>query len=305
MTIPTRPTSLGDRARPIDLEPVRVTNRTRFWREFRRNRVALAGLVIVTTMILGAIFADVIAPFSPIEPHYSDRLVPPGSVYLLGTDELGRDLFSRLLYGARISLVIGFVAQGVALVIGITLGLISGWYGGWFDDLIMRIADMVFAIPGLMFLIVWVAIFEPGPVSIFLALGLIGWPGDARMMRSQVLAIKEQDYILAARAIGISTRRILLRHVLPNAIAPMIVLATLGVAGAILSESTLSFLGLGIQIPTPSWGTMVEIGRNYLPTGNWWYAIFPGLTIMLAVMGFNFLGDGLRDALDPTQYNRS
>ncbi|MCZ7544163.1 MAG: ABC transporter permease [Anaerolineae bacterium] len=280
-----------------------VTNRARFWYTFRRNRVALVGLLIVVMMVVCAIFADAVAPFDPIEPHYTDRLVPPNGQYPLGTDELGRDIFSRLVYGARISLVIGFVAQGVAVSIGMTLGALSGWYGGWIDDVIMRLTDIFLTIPGLMFLIVWVTIFEPNPITIFLALGLIGWTGHARMMRSQVLSVKEMEYVTAARAMGVKTARILLIHVLPNAVAPMIVLATLGVAGAILAESTLSFLGLGVQVPNPSWGTMVDVGRNYLPTGKWWYAVFPGLVIMITVMGFNFLGDGLRDALDPTQYS--
>ncbi|MEP7291881.1 MAG: ABC transporter permease [Chloroflexota bacterium] len=280
-----------------------ISNRMRFWRAFRRNRIALIGLIIVLLVALSAIFADVLAPYNPIEPHYSERLLPPNASFALGTDELGRDLLSRLLYGARISMVIGVVAEGVAITIGVTVGAIAGWYGGWIDDVIMRIADIFFAIPGLMFLIVWVTIFEPGPVSIFLALGLISWPGDARMMRSQVLAIKELDYVTAARSLGASTSHMILRHVLPNAIAPMIVLASLGVAGVILSESILSFLGLGIQIPTPSWGTMVDASRTYITTA-WWYGVFPGLTIMLTVLGFNFLGDGLRDALQPTQYNK-
>lgn len=281
----------------------RTSNRARFWRAFRRNRIALLGLIIVILMALGAIFAEVIAPYDPIEPHYTDRLQPPSANFSLGTDELGRDLLSRLLYGARISLVIGLIAQGVAITIGMTVGAIAGWYGGWVDDVIMRITDIFFAIPGLMFLIVWVTIFEPGPVSIFLALGLISWPGDARMMRSQVMAIKELDYVTAARSLGASTLHMILRHVIPNAIAPMIVLASLGVAGVILSESILSFLGLGIQIPIPSWGTMVDASRTYITTA-WWYGVFPGLTIMLTVLGFNFLGDGLRDALQPTQYNK-
>jgi ABC-type dipeptide/oligopeptide/nickel transport system permease subunit len=168
----------------------------------------------------------------------------------------------------------------------------------------MRITDVFFAIPGLMFLIVWVTIFEPGPLSIFLALGLIGWPGLARVMRGQVLGIKELEYVTSAQALGASTPHILLLHILPNAIAPMIVLAALGIAGAILSEATLSFLGLGIQVPNPSWGTMVQFGKNYLPTGQWWMAIIPGLVIMLTVLGFNFLGDGLRDALDPNAYSK-
>lgn len=289
---------------PVALNEQPVNNRSRFWMAFRRNRVAVFGLILVVLLGISALLAPMIAPYNPIEQHIIDRLKAPNAQYLLGTDELGRDLFSRLLYGARISLVIGFVAQGVSMSIGISLGLISGWYGGWIDDVIMRMTDIFFAIPGLMFLIVWVTIFEPGPLSIFLALGLIGWPGLARVMRGQVLTIKELEYVTSAQALGASTPHILLRHILPNAIAPMIVLAALGIAGAILSEATLSFLGLGIQVPNPSWGTMVQFGKNYLPTGQWWLAVIPGLVIMLTVLGFNFLGDGLRDALDPNAYSK-
>jgi peptide/nickel transport system permease protein len=279
-----------------------VSNRGRFWTAFRRNRVAMAGLVLVVLLTIGAIFAGQLAPYDPVEPHYTDVLKPPSAAFPLGTDELGRDVLSRLLYGARISLTIGFIAQGVSILIGMTIGAVAGLYGGWTDDVLMRITDVFFAVPGLLFLIVWVTIFDPTPVSIFLGLGLISWPGEARMMRSQVLAIRELEYVVAARALGAPIRRILLQHILPNAIQPMIVLATLGVAGVILSEATLSFLGLGIQIPNPSWGTMVQVGKNYLPTGKWWYAVLPGITIMFTVLGFNFVGDGLRDALDPTLY---
>ena len=294
---PSEPPSVARLAE--DVKP--SSNRSRFWRAFRRNRIALLGLVIVSLMIGLALFADVVAPHNPIEPHYTERLQPPNARFPLGTDELGRCIFSRLVYGARISLVIAFIAQTVAITLGVTLGLVSGWSGGWVDDLIMRFTDAFFAIPGLMFLIVWVAILNPSPVTIFVGLGLIGWPSDARMMRSQVLAVKELEFVVAARALGAGTPRIMLQHLLPNAVAPSIVLASLGIAGAILVESTLSFLGLGVQIPNPSWGTMIDIGRNYF-TSAWWYAIFPGLAIMLTVLGFNFIGDGLRDALDPTQY---
>jgi peptide/nickel transport system permease protein len=289
---------------PIALKAKPASNQSRFWKAFVRNRIAVIGLFLIAMLGLLALLAPMVAPYNPIEQHIIDRLQPPSAEYLLGTDELGRDLFSRLLYGARISLVIGFVAQSVSLTIGIVLGLLSGWYGGWIDDVIMRITDIFFTIPGLMFLIVWVTIFEPGPLSIFLALGLIGWPGLARVMRGQVLSIKQLEYVISAQALGASTRHILFRHILPNAIAPMIVLAALGVAGAILSEATLSFLGLGIQIPNPSWGTMVQLGKNYLPTGQWWLAVIPGLVIMITVLGFNFLGDGLRDALDPNAYSK-
>ncbi|MCB9458523.1 MAG: ABC transporter permease [Anaerolineaceae bacterium] len=293
-------------------EPIR--QRRRFIRAFVSNRVAVLGLIIVTIIIFAAVFADVIAPYDPNKISAMNRLTPPNSEFLLGTDEFGRDILSRLIHGARISMLIAFIAQTVAISIGITLGMISGWYGGIVDDIIMRLTDAVFAIPGLMFLIVWVAIIDQAQiglfsslesiglstrhVSIFFALGLIGWAGDARMMRSQVLTIKEREYVIAARATGASNFRIMVRHLLPNAIAPSIVLASLGVAGAILSESTLSFLGLGVEIPNPSWGTMIDQGRNFF-TNAWWYAIFPGLTIMITVLGFNFVGDGLRDALDP------
>lgn len=290
-------------AKPVGLKAKPMSNNRRFWRAFRRNKVAVAGLIIVVLMALGALLAPVIAPYDPITPNYTSRLVPPGSQFLLGSDELGRDLFTRLLYGARISLVIGFVAQGLAIGIGVVLGLFAGWTGGWIDDLIMRITDVFFAIPGLMFLIVWVTIFEPNPFSIFLALGLISWPSNVRMMRAQVLSVKELDYVLSARALGASTVRILFVHILPNAIGPMVVLASVGVAGVILSESILSFLGLGIQIPTPSWGTMVNTGKAYMTTA-WWYSIFPGFIIMLTVLGFNFLGDGLLDALQPARHNK-
>lgn len=296
---------------------IESSNFRRFRRTFFRNRIAVLGLIIVITMILAAIFASSIAPHAPNKINAADRLSPPNMTYLLGTDNFGRDIFSRLLYGARISLVIAFVAQAVAITIGISLGLISGWFGGWVDDLIMRITDAFFAIPGLMFLIVWVNIIDPASIplygffnslglepiqiSIFFALGLIGWPADARMMRSQVLSIKEREFVIAARSMGASNIRIMIQHLLPNAIAPSIVLASLGIAGAILAESTLSFLGLGVRIPNPSWGTMIDEGRNFF-TNAWWYATFPGLTIMLTVLGFNFVGDGLRDALDPKLY---
>jgi len=278
-----------------------VRRRARFWRAFFRNRIALVGLCIVILLIIGAVFAPIIAPHDPNKLHASDRLTGPSLEYPLGTDDFGRDIFSRLLYGAQISLVIAFVAQAVAISIGVTVGMVAGWYGGTIDDVLMRITDGFFAIPGLIFLIVWVAVFGPSQVTIFLALGLIGWPADARMMRSQVLTIKEREFVIAARAMGVSTFQIMVRHILPNAIAPTIVLASLGVAGAILTESTLSFLGLGVQIPNPSWGTMIDKGRSFF-TNAWWFAVFPGLTIMITVLGFNFIGDGLRDALDPRLY---
>lgn len=273
--------------------------RGRFWRAFIRNRIALIGLIMIGIMSFSAAFAPFVAPHDPNAPNYVDRLSPPSREYPLGTDEFGRDILSRLIYGGRISLVIAFTAQAIAVSIGVTLGMISGWYGGWIDDVIMRITDALFSISALLFLIVWVAILGPSTYTIAIALGIIGWATDARMMRSQVLTLKEREFVLAAQAVGVSNVRIMLRHILPNAIAPSIVLASLGTAGVILTESTLAFLGLGVQIPTPSWGTMIDVGRNFTTTA-WWYAVFPGISIMITVLGFNFIGDGLRDALDPT-----
>ena len=274
----------------------------RFVRAFLRNRIAVIGLVIVAIMVFAALFGPNIAPYNPNKTSSGDRLQPPGSEFFLGTDEFGRDIVSRLLYGARVSLEVAFIAQTISVVIGIAMGLISGWYGGWIDDAIMRLTDALFALPSLVFLIVWVSILEPSKQSIFLSLGLIGWASVARMMRSQVLVLKELDYVTAARALGATPPQIMMRHILPNGLAPVIVLASLGVAGVILAESGLSFLGLGVQIPNPSWGSMIDTGRNYF-TNAWWYAIFPGVTIMITVLGFNFVGDGLRDALDPKQYD--
>lgn len=298
----------------LDASEKKNANRNRFVRAFFRNRIALLGLGIVIVIVFCAITAPWIAPYDPNAINPVDRLTPPGSTYFLGTDDFGRDIFSRLLYGASISIQIAIIAQGIAVTVGVTVGLISGWYGGRVDDLIMRITDAIFAIPSLIFLIVWVSIidtsswtffnsigFDPQKASIFIALGIIGWAADARMMRSQVLSLKEREYIIAARAMGASVPRILIRHILPNAVAPTIVLATLGIAGVILTESGLSFLGLGVQIPNPSWGTMIDAGRNFT-TNAWWYAVFPGVAIMITVLGFNFVGDGLRDALDPKLY---
>jgi peptide/nickel transport system permease protein len=282
-----------DETTPADLSKPHLV---RFWHIFRRHQLIIVGLTIVSLMVLSAMLADVIAPYNPITPHYSDRLTPPSRNYLLGTDELGRDIFSRLLHGARISLAIGFAAQIIATAIGVMIGTLAGWCGGWIDDFLMRIADIFSMIPGLMFLIVFVTIFNPTPLTIFMALGLISWSGNARLIRGQVLAIRDTEFILAAKSLGATTTGILLRHVLPNTIAPIIALSTLGFAGAILSESILSFLGLGISIPTPSWGTMVEVSKNYMIQA-WWYAIFPGLTITVTTLGFNLIGDGLRKSL--------
>ncbi len=266
-------------------------------RAFLRHRLGLLGLLIVVTFALIAIFAPQVAPYDPTTQRIATaRLEPPSAEFWFGTDELGRDLFSRIVHGARISMRIGLIAEGIALTIGVILGAAAGYFGGVTDNVIMRIADVFFAIPGLLFLIVVVAIFGSGASIIFLALGLISWPGEARLMRSEVLRIREREYVVAAKAVGMRDIVVIAKHVLPNAFASMIVLGSLGVAGAILSEATLSFLGLGIQEPLPSWGTMINRGQQYIFSA-WWYSVFPGAVIMLVVLGFNFLGDAVRDAL--------
>ncbi|HZJ10007.1 MAG TPA: ABC transporter permease [Trueperaceae bacterium] len=266
-------------------------------RSFTRHRLGLLGLFIVVLFTLVAIFAPQIAPYDPADQRIATaRLEPPSLEFLMGTDELGRDLFSRIVYGARISMRIGLIAEGIALVIGIVLGAAAGFFGGAVDNLIMRVTDVFFAIPGLLFLIVVVAIFGSGATTIFLALGLISWPSEARVMRSEVLRIRDREYVTAARALGLRDVGIIAKHILPNSLASMIVIGSLGVAGAILSEATLSFLGLGIQEPLASWGTMINRGQQYIFSA-WWYSVFPGAVIMLVVLGFNFLGDAVRDAL--------
>ena len=271
--------------------------RSRRLRAFARHRLGLVGLVIVVVFTLVAILAPQIAPHDPTAQRIATaRLVPPSAEFWFGTDELGHDLFSRIVYGARISMRIGLIAEGIALLVGITLGAMAGFFGGWVDNLIMRVTDVFFAIPGLLFLIVIVAIFGSGATTIFLALGLISWPGEARVMRSEVLRVRQNEYVTAARALGLRDVGVILRHVMPNALASMIVIGSLGVAGAILSEATLSFLGLGIQEPLASWGTMINRGQQFI-FNAWWYSVFPGAVIMLVVLGFNFLGDAMRDAL--------
>lgn len=269
----------------------------RFWRAFFRHKLGLLGLIILVIFGLAAVFAPWVAPYDPLTQRIATaRLEAPSLEHPLGTDELGRDILSRLIYGARVSLYIGLVAEGVALAIGIVLGSLAGYLGGWVDDLIMRLTDIFFAIPSLLFLIVVVFLFDSSASTIFIALGLISWPSEARLMRSEVLRLRDREFVTAAGALGGRSWRVIARHILPNALASMIVIGTLGIAGAILSEATLSFLGLGIQQPIPSWGTMINQGQEYIFSA-WWYSVFPGLTIMLVVLALNFVGDALRDAL--------
>lgn len=264
----------------------------------RSNFALSAGAIITALMILTALLAPVLAPFDPSVQDTARRLEGPSDQHPLGLDDLGRDVLSRILYGARISLRVGFSVVLIAAAIGIALGAVAGYFGGKVDTIIMRICDMLLAFPGILLAIALVAVLGPSLNNVILALATIGWVGYARLVRGQVLKIREMEFVTAARALGAKSHRVIFRHVLPNVLSPVIVMATLGLAGAILAEAALSFLGLGVQPPTPSWGAMLTAGRTYLGLANH-LAIFPGAAIMLAVMGLNFLGDGLIDALDP------
>jgi len=269
-------------------------------RGFARNHAAVMALIVVGGLYLVALITPLIAPYDPAFQGdlLTERFLAPSPVHLLGTDQYARDVLSRLLYGARISLTIGFVAVAIAVTLGTLLGAVSGYLGGKVDSLIMRVVDTMIAFPRLVLLITVVAMFPRGVLLIILVLGLTLWPGTARIVRSEVLTLREREFVLAARALGYSTRRIVLRHLIPNALGPVIVATTLGIGDTIVLEAGLSFLGLGIQPPTPSWGTMVAAGRLDL-LDAWWLATFPGLAIVFTVLAFNLVGDGLRDALDP------
>lgn len=263
-----------------------------------RNFAFTAGLLLTVSLIFVALAAPLLAPYDPDVQDTARRLEPPSKEHLLGLDDLGRDVLSRILFGARVSLRVGFSVVILASLVGVTLGAVSGYFGGAVDLIVMRICDILLAFPGILLSIALVAVLGPSLNNVIMALAITGWVGYARLVRGQVLKVREMEYITAARALGAKSPRVIVLHVLPNVINPVIVMATLGLAGAILAEAALSFLGLGVQPPTPSWGAMLTAGRRYLGLANH-LAIFPGIAIMLAVMGLNFLGDGLIDALDP------
>jgi peptide/nickel transport system permease protein len=263
-----------------------------------RNFAFTAGLILTVVLILCALAAPLLAPHDPISQETSRRLETPSKEHPLGLDDLGRDVLSRIIWGARVSLRVGFSVVLITSLVGVTLGAISGYFGGWVDLAIMRVCDILLAFPGILLAIAMVAVLGPSLNNVVIALAIIGWVSYARLVRGQVLKVREMEFVTAAKALGARSPRVILRHVLPNVINPVIVMATLGLAGAILAEASLSFLGLGVQPPTPSWGAMLTAGRRYLGLANH-LAIFPGAAIMLAVMGLNFLGDGLIDALDP------
>ncbi|MBM7622859.1 ABC transporter permease [Sporohalobacter salinus] len=275
------------------------------WKRLKKNKLAMFGLSTTILLFIVAILAPLIAPYSP----YYSPVMEDGKVELslqdptwdhpFGTDKLGRDIFSRIIYGARISLFVGFATQAIALIIGIPLGAIAGYYGGVVDDIVSYLINVFLAFPFLLFVIAVMAIFQdPGIDKVVLALGILGWPRLARIVRGQVMSLKEEEYIEAAQSLGASDFRIISKHVIPNCLAPIIVTVTLGIAGAILSEAGLSFLGIGAQPPQPSWGLMISTGKEFL-RGEPRMMLIPGAAIMITVLGFNLFGDGLRDALDP------
>ncbi len=268
------------------------------WKRFRSNRFAICGAMVVITLFILSFLAPYVTPYSPDDLDAYHVLLPPSSAHWLGTDELGRDVLTRIIYGARISLKVGFVSVGIAAAIGTVAGLFAGYYGGWIDQLLMRFVDIMLCFPTFFLMLAVIAMLEPSIWYIMIIIGLTGWMGVARLIRAEVLTLRERDFVLAARSIGASDTRIIFLHILPNAISPVIVTATLGVAGAILTESALSFLGIGVQPPVPSWGNMLTSGKDYLEFA-WWLSLFPGLAILITVIAYNLVGEGLRDALDP------
>lgn len=271
----------------------------------KSDKRAWFGIGVIGLLILLAAGAPLFARHDPFGVDLVNSLQPPSGAHWFGTDIQGRDVWARLVYGARVSLSVGIVSQGIALTLGIILGLLAGYYGRWVDELVMRLADVTLAFPTLLLLIALVAALQPSLTVVFITIGVVGWAGMARLVRGQVLVVRELEFVQAERALGASDARILVNHVLPSVIAPVVIAGTLGVAGAIMAESSLSFLGLGVQPPTPSWGAMIADGRDlYQLRHAPWTSVFPGLAIGAAVLGFNLLGDALRDAIDPRATGR-
>jgi peptide/nickel transport system permease protein len=293
------------RALPFDdLAPFGLSSQRRLWRKFLRNPVGAVGGIILLTVIVGAVFADYFAPHEPNRQRLIARFKPPfwadgGSLtYPLGTDHVGRDIWSRIIHGSRISLVVGVCAVAVSTLIGVTLGLISGFVGGRTDAIIMALVDIMLAFPQLILAFAMVAVLGPGIGNIILVLGITGWERYARVVRAEVLALREREYVQAARAVGVSNVNIIFGHIMPNTVSSVIVMATLQTAQAILAEAALSFLGLGTGLTYPSWGQMIALGRDYISIA-WWLSTFPGLAILLTVLAINLVGDRIRDVLDP------
>ncbi len=272
--------------------------RREFWARFKRNRLAMTGLALVAGLFAVSLLAPWIAPYDPNFIDLKAVLMPPDGHHLLGTDPLGRDVLSRIIFGSQVSLKVGFVSVGLATLIGLLIGAVAGYYGGWVDQLLMRLVDLMLCFPAFFLILAVIALLEPSIWNIMAVIGLTSWMGVARLVRAEFLSLKEREFVVAARALGASDARLIWRHLLPNALAPVMVSATLGVAGAILTESALSFLGLGVQPPTPSWGNILTAGKDNIEIA-WWLSFFPGLAILVTVMSYNLLGEGIREAIDP------
>ncbi len=269
-----------------------------FWRALRRNRLALVGGVVGVCLAILAVLAPFIAPWDPNRPDVKKILDAPSSVHPLGTDQLGRDVFARMLYGARVSLAVGFVSVGIASLIGLILGAAAGYHGGVVDATVMRFVDLMLVFPRLFLLLAVLAFLRPSIWTIMAVIGLTGWMGVARLVRAEFLSLKEREFVIWSQSVGASVFRIIWRHILPNAMAPVLVAMTLGIPAAILTESGLSFLGLGVQPPHATWGNILNEGKDAIEIG-WWLSVYPGLAILVTVLSYNLFGEGIRDALDP------
>ena len=272
--------------------------RSDFWYRFSRNKLAVAGSVVVVSLFIVSMLAPWISPYDPGDINLQMVLASPSAAHPLGTDQLGRDVLSRMIWGSRISLKVGFVAVGIAVVIGAILGAMAGYYGRWIDAVVMRFVDVMLCFPSFFLILAVIAFLEPSIWNIMIVIGVTGWMGITRLVRADFVSLREREFVQAARCIGANDFRIIFVHILPNAMASILVAATLGVAGAILTESALSFLGIGVQPPTPSWGNILTAGKDNIDIA-WWLSLFPGLAILITVLGFNLLGEGIRDSLDP------
>jgi len=269
-----------------------------FLQRFSKNKLSVGGILIIGFLFIIAGFAPVLSPYDPLAINTNAILQPPSKAHLMGTDELGRDVLTRIIWGSRVSLLVGFVAVGIATALGLVVGSLAGYYGGRVDSTLMRFVDVMLCFPTFFLILAVIAFWEPSIWKIMFVIGVTGWMGVARLVRAEFLSLKERDYVQAARALGGRDVRIILRHILPNSLAPVLVNATLGVSAAILTESALSFLGIGIQPPFPSWGNMLTAGKDNIEIA-WWLSFYPGVAIFITVMGYNILGEGIRDAIDP------
>jgi len=262
------------------------------------NKAALIGFIFIAIVVLAAVFAPLIAPFDPAAQDLSQRLSVPSTVHILGTDDLGRDVFSRIVYGARVSVSVGFFAVLITLIIGCFIGMLSGYFGGWVDSVLMRFTDIMLCFPTFFLILLVIAFFEPNIYNVMIVIGLTSWTGLARIVRAEVLSVREREFVLASQMLAVKKPRMFVTHILPNVISPIIVYAALAIGSAILTESGLSFLGLGVQPPMSSWGQILMQGKDYIYLA-WWLSVFPGLIILLTVLSFNLIGESLRDILDP------